>query len=333
MAVPAKSKFQEFQVMLTDDQRVVSNIKSVLPANMSYETLRRMAFVAAVKNPAIVDCTQASLMLALMEAGRLGLYPDGRMAAIVPYKQVATLLPMYQGLAELAYGTGKVKSIRCQEVYSKDKFALRMGHPSEPISHEPFLGPAAERGDVLGAYALIELTTGGLIPEWMALDEIEGIRNRSVAYQRGGGPWFTDVAAMRRKTVLRRAIKYAPKSAELQRALSLEDDAESGVYQKAVQLGAMEMPEAKPPADGVKAKPEPPKTAPPTPTLAERAAKLYAEYCAICREKGGSPLSYAQLMDIAGGKADIEWAEQQKNVLVIAIETLEKKWIPTAKGE
>lgn len=250
--LPAKSRFDEFKVMLTDDKRVVSNIESVLPKNMSMDTLRRMAFAAAIKMPNILECTNQSLMFALMECGKLGLYPDGRMAAIVPFKvkgvPTAVFVPMYQGLVELAYATGKYKSIRTAEVYSKDEFVWQPADAERPIIHRPFIGKLEDRGDVLGCWALLQTIYEGLIPEWMNIDEIDAVMKSSAGYKSGNSPWNNprDLPAMRRKTVLKRDLKIGPKSPELQQAINSDNAYESGEVGKVHQFGGMVMPEGAP---------------------------------------------------------------------------------------
>ena len=73
------------------------------------------------------------------------------------------------------------------------------------------------------------LTSGEHLFEWMAKEDVDAIRNRARAG--GGGPWATDWAEMARKTVLRRAAKYLPRSVSMADALELADKAEAPLYQ------------------------------------------------------------------------------------------------------
>jgi recombination protein RecT len=63
----------------------------------------------------------------------------------------------------------------------------------------------------------------------MAISEVESIRRRSRAGN--SGPWQTDYAEMAKKTVLRRTLKLAPCSPELQRALYLDERVDEGEAQ------------------------------------------------------------------------------------------------------
>jgi recombinational DNA repair protein RecT len=60
----------------------------------------------------------------------------------------------------------------------------------------------------------------------MTRSEIEEIRGRSPSWtsSRGpSGPWKTDPMEMWRKTVLKRAAEYAPKSAEVRDAIEIDN--------------------------------------------------------------------------------------------------------------
>lgn len=76
---------------------------------------------------------------------------------------------------------------------------------------------------MVGAYAIIDLMTGGRIVEWMTPEDIEQSRRMSQSAIRGKGPWVSHTSEMWRKTVLKRAAKWAPQSEELMRALDLDD--------------------------------------------------------------------------------------------------------------
>ena len=77
---------------------------------------------------------------------------------------------------------------------------------------------------ILGFYTHAILATGEHVFEWMPLHEVQAIRGRS---QSGNsGPWATDFAEMGKKTVLRRAAKYLPRSIEFSDALAAEDRVE-----------------------------------------------------------------------------------------------------------
>jgi recombination protein RecT len=92
------------------------DIRSILPEYLSYERFKHMALMAVAKTPALQQCKLSSVYLSLMECARLGLYPDGRQAAIVPFKDSAVLIPMVQGVIELMLRSPKVAKVEARAV-------------------------------------------------------------------------------------------------------------------------------------------------------------------------------------------------------------------------
>jgi recombination protein RecT len=164
----------------------------------------------------------------IMAAASLGLeVNDGTGRAwLIPYGQRAQLIVGYQGLLELAYRSGMVDRIVSRAVYEGDDFAYSYGL-HETLTHVP--GDETDPARLTHVYAVVSLK-GGAEPlfEVMTRAQVEAIRKRSKA---GGGssPWATDYSEMARKTVLRRVLKIVPRSVELIRAVS-EDEERDGLY-------------------------------------------------------------------------------------------------------
>ena len=129
-----------------------------------------------------------------------------------------------QGLIELAYRHPKMRSIHSSVVREGDVFEFGKG-TEQFIRHIP----TENRGDLTHAYAVVELTTGGKFIEVMNRVEVEKVKNASPSVRRKKStPWthgdFEE--EMWRKTVTRRALKYAPRTAEMREALALDTAAE-----------------------------------------------------------------------------------------------------------
>lgn len=181
------------------------------------ERIAKVALTAASRQPKLYQCTGASLMLAFMKAAEWGLEPNGYHAHLIPRwnRQIndkkgayeAHYQTDYKGLVELLHRTGKVVRVEAQVIHENELGGFCFVVGARPhVSFQPLL--TGEKGKPVGAYALIELTTGGIVPEYMQLDEIEAVRKRSASAN--DGPWVTDYEMMCRKTVLRRCAKLAP---------------------------------------------------------------------------------------------------------------------------
>lgn len=200
--------------------------------------MARVALTACQKTPKLLECTAPSLAGAVLTCAQMGLVPDGRQAALVPFYNgqrkayEATLIPMYQGLVQVAYRSGQVRSVSSAVIFENDRFSYR-GASTVP-EHEPYwLVGAPEPGKALGAWACITTVMGGHIVEAMSATEIGRIKDRSRSGSKKDSPWNhpDDWRWMWRKTALRAACKMAPQSYELQRALTLDDEAETGTAQ------------------------------------------------------------------------------------------------------
>ncbi len=224
----AKEKLDTIGAMLEKRKDMLAQI---LPRHIRPERLIKVALMAINRQPALLDCTPASLFQALMLAGQLGLEPDGVLgsAYLIPYGKQATLIPGYRGLIDLARRSGQIKSIEAHLIRKNDKFECAFGL-SPVLTHSPVFPGDQEylkNEHIIGAYAVAKLVDGGEQFEVMSRAEIDAIRGRSKAS--GSGPWVTDYGEMARKTVVRRLVKYLPISVELSTALEADNRADTGV--------------------------------------------------------------------------------------------------------
>lgn len=224
---------------LFNDGRVKSEIMKALPKHMTADKLIRVAMTSIQRNPKLLDCTQQSLLGAIMTCAALGLEPDQFLgqAYLVPYWNnrkkcyEAQLIPGYRGYISMARRTGEVQSVSAQVVYKNDHFDLRYGL-NETLDHSPAEG---DRGEIKGAYVIFRYKDGSYSFDYMPFQDILEIAKRSQTYDKEKGtwtgPWDTDTGEMAKKTVIKRHAKLAPMSVEFQKAVALEDRANLGETQ------------------------------------------------------------------------------------------------------
>lgn len=207
-----------------------AQLAAALPRAISAERLVRLVLTEVRKNEKLLECSYRSLLGATMEAAQLGLDIGTRGHSwMIPYGKEATLVIGYRGMIDLAYRSERVRSVAAHVVYDGDTFTFRFGTSPE-IDHVPVAACDRENdGKPTHAYAVIETTYGGTLMDVMPIEDIERIRERSRSKSKG--PWVTDYDEMCKKTVLRRLFKLAPCSTELQRAVTLDDQAEVGISQ------------------------------------------------------------------------------------------------------
>jgi recombinational DNA repair protein RecT len=171
-----------------------------------------------------------------------GCLPDGRDAALVVYRtkikardsdgidveatiDAVQYMPMVQGIRRKMLESGFVTFAFADAVYEKDSFRHIRGLNAS-IEHEtPSLG--ADRGKLIGAYAIIKLANGETLLDSMGEKEILAAK----AQGRAGDSsllWSKFPWEGYKKTVLRRLAKSAPVSPNIRRLVDREDEPADG---------------------------------------------------------------------------------------------------------
>lgn len=235
--ITQKEAYARVQTMLARVD-IQQQIAGILPKHVTPEKLNNLLLVQFRKEPKLfTDCTRESLLGAVLESCQLGL-EVGTLGHcwMVPFRNnkrnitEATLLVGYRGMLDLAWRSNKIKAVAAKCVYEGDEIDIMFGLNPQ-LDHVPWWQreQPTERGKFLLVYAIIETDLGGKMWEVMSADDVEAIRKRSRSG--GKGPWTTDYEEMAKKTVLRRLLKLAPSSTELQRAVTLDEQGELGIPQ------------------------------------------------------------------------------------------------------
>lgn len=195
-------------------------VAMALPKHLTPERFIRVALTALNRVPKLANTTPQSLFKCLLDCSALGIEPDSRRAYLIPYGSECTLIISYMGLIELVKRNGDVSNVFGALVYENDAFKYQLG-TERRIDHFPRL---KDRGEVIGAYAVVTFKDGASDFEYMDVGEIEGIRKRSMASK--NGPWVTDWGEMAKKTVIRRVLKRQTLSPEIRDAIEKDDEAD-----------------------------------------------------------------------------------------------------------
>jgi recombination protein RecT len=226
----------------------------LLPPHLPFTKFEASVRSAITKNTELLTkCIPATLFRAAAEAAELGLSlsPTLREADILKVYNKglkgyeAQFRPRFMGLMKLARQSGEIDHIDAHEVYQWDEFDYEHGL-NERLMHRPGKKPMDYNEQpywgVIAAYCVWEI--GGRKKfEVMDLADIVRIMNRTTSKKKEDyndpnskeyitGPWVTDFPEMARKTVVRRASKYMPLSAEKMKgfaaAVNLDDKREGG---------------------------------------------------------------------------------------------------------
>jgi len=206
------------------------SFKSALPAHIPVERFLRVVMTATQRNPDLVAADRQSLFNSALLAAQDGLLPDGREGALVIYNtkvkqdgkdvwvKAVQWMPMIAGILKKCRNSGELSSIEAHTVHANDKFSYRIGIDEQPV-HEPDW--FADRGAVVGVYAVARLKDGSRVSEIMSRAEVESVR--AISRAKDSGPWVQWWGEMARKTVLRRLSKRLPISSDLDDLIRRDD--------------------------------------------------------------------------------------------------------------
>jgi recombination protein RecT len=205
-------------------EKMKPEMAKALPKHLNAERMARIGLTEIRKNPALLECSQASLLAGIMTAAQLGLEPGilGHVY-LIPYnnnktrqKEVQFMIG-YKGILELVRRSGQVASIDVHEVCKGDDFEFEYG--LEPkLRHKPNLD---NRGEEYAYYAVAKLKDGGYQFLVMSKKDVEKYKARSKSPNYG--PWQSDYGAMAKKTVLKQLCKYLPISLEYQEYMAQDE--------------------------------------------------------------------------------------------------------------
>src|SRR6266550_2572685 len=178
---------QELQDMRFDDALEVwsPNLATALPDHIPLDRFRRVVITAVNQNSKLARADRRSLFNACAKCAHDGLYPDGREAALVPYStkvkrdgidywvDMVQYLPMIAGIRKRMRNTGEVLAATAEVVYRNDHFRYVKGEDPH-IEHEP-CALDQEKGEMIGAYAIIKLANGEVLRETMYAKDIDRI--------------------------------------------------------------------------------------------------------------------------------------------------------------
>lgn len=192
-------------------QSMSGEITKALPSVMTPERFVRIVLSTLSSNPKLAQCTPNSFLASMMTAAQLGVEPNTPLgqAYLIPYRNHGTMECQFQmgykGLVDLAYRSGEVTLVQAHEVCENDDFTYSFGLNPD-LHHIPAGG---DRGNVTHYYAIWKGKNGGFGFEVMSREDVEKHGKRfSKSYN--NSPWQTNFDEMAKKTVLKKALKYAP---------------------------------------------------------------------------------------------------------------------------
>lgn len=220
MGVITQAVEQQKQVTLDPvKQKIEKNKDAIiasLPEGINIKKFERDLFTAITTTPKLKECEPFSVLSAFVVSAQLGLTPNNSQlgeAWVIPYGNKAQFQLGYQGLLTLAYRNPKVSMCFAKEVHENDDFEIDLG--TGYVKHHPNIRGVS--GQTIGYYAVLKLSDCTQQVEYMSKEDMELYRKK---YSKSDDAWKKGYDGMGKKVVLKRVLKYAPRSVEFQRLLS-----------------------------------------------------------------------------------------------------------------
>ena len=202
-------------------------LESLLPASIKPEYFMRTVVNGIQMHRdkiKLLNANRESLFQACQKAAQDGLMLDGREATLVVFGSEATYMPMTQGIVKLARNSGEIGKIEAYVVYEQDGFKYRPGTDDLPMFEPDWKTAPSKKGVPYMAYAVIQLKSGDPIIRIMHVERImqiaKGTKNAN-QYDPKKGNHFEE---WWKKTVIKAALKYAPRSSELDKAINHDNE-------------------------------------------------------------------------------------------------------------
>jgi len=199
---------------------------TALPKHVNSERFVRIAITTIRQNPKLAQCSQESLLGALMVSAQLGLEPGTLgQCYLIPFenkklgKVECQFQIGYKGLIELLRRSGQLSDIYSYAVYENDDFEITYGL-SRDLKHKPNF---SDRGEIIGFYAVAILKDGAKAFEYMTKDEVVKHEEK---YRKGSyknDVWNKNFEEMAQKTVVKKLLKWLPVSVEFLENIEKDD--------------------------------------------------------------------------------------------------------------
>jgi recombination protein RecT len=229
---PAKKPMNLLEtIVASKDRFALVSTKYLTP-----DRLVKLAQVMVSKVPDLQKCSIQSVLTELMTCARLGLEPHvegGRY--LIPFRQgqgenaryEVVGVTDYRGLVDIARRSGEVLAIHADVRRANDVWEYWVDASGNTLVHLLHRRAEGERGEILGAYAVVKLKNGEIQAEYLPLDQVNAVKARSKSAKSDYSPWQTDWEAMAKKTAIRRLYNLLPKTPDIaaaQEVIAEEDE-------------------------------------------------------------------------------------------------------------
>lgn len=200
---------------------VVGKLNDVWNSPQMANSFMSSVISVANGNPQLRNAEPMSIIGAAMVAAtmQLQVIPTLGQCYIIPYGKKAQFQVGYLGLLQLCQRSGQFKKILAAPVHEGEYVS------GDEFDEEYVFDKKQKKSDkVIGYMAKFELLNGFTKVAYWDIDKVKAHATKfSQAFRAGfNSPWKSDFDAMAQKTVLKSILKFAPKSIEMQNAVTFD---------------------------------------------------------------------------------------------------------------
>lgn len=200
---------------------VVGKLNEVWNSQQMANSFMSSVISVANGNPQLRNAEPMSIIGAAMVAAtmQLQVIPTLGQCYIIPYGKKAQFQVGYLGLLQLCQRSGQFKKILAAPVHEGEYVS------GDEFDEEYVFDKKQKKSDkVIGYMAKFELLNGFTKVAYWDIDKVKAHATKfSQAFRAGfNSPWKSDFDAMAQKTVLKSILKFAPKSIEMQNAVTFD---------------------------------------------------------------------------------------------------------------
>lgn len=199
--------------------KMENELKSVLPSYISPAKFQQVVVTALQLNPSLLSLDRQSLYSACLNCASDGLIPNGKEAALVPFKGKVSYMPMVGGILKLIRNSGELATVDACTVHEKDFYESYVDQTGPKFKHVKARG---ERGVPILTFAYALTKDGAVYHEEITEEELNTIKSKANDKFSAWQGEFAD--EMKRKTVLKRLSKRLPKSTDLERVIERDNE-------------------------------------------------------------------------------------------------------------
>ena len=200
---------------------VVGKLNEVWNSQQMANSFISSVISVANGNPQLRNAEPMSIIGAAMVAAtmQLQVIPTLGQCYIIPYGKKAQFQVGYLGLLQLCQRSGQFKKILAAPVHEGEYVS------GDEFDEEYVFDKKQKKSDkVIGYMAKFELLNGFTKVAYWDIEKVKAHATKfSQAFRAGfNSPWKSDFDAMAQKTVLKSILKFAPKSIEMQNAVTFD---------------------------------------------------------------------------------------------------------------